>query len=743
VSFIKKENPISVIARLLYISFASIDPATQEAILRTLVVDNYDSFTFNLVHLLAEANQEEPLVIRNDELSWPDVAALDFDNIVISPGPGRPERPSDFGLSADAITRSSVPVLGVCLGHQGIAALHGGVVTAAPAPMHGRMSQIRHSGDELFTGLASPFWAVRYHSLIVGRPLPAPLIETAWTEDGLIMGLRHRQRPIWGVQFHPESILTEFGLRLIVNFRDVTHRLAAPRRRALKPTALSAHRRCSTTSTPPGRAYWRELPIAIDTEAGFCDLYASTSTSFWLDSSLIAGGNRWSFLGDAAGPNAATVSYDMRRHRLTICNSAGRRIEKGDIFTYLERNRAKAPIFEPPCPFVGGHIGWFGYDLRGDCKADVARSASTPSAFFIKADRFIAVDHLAQRTYVVAIDNGQAAVAAQDWVNATVARLYRLPAAEEPRLGHRGAPIRFKLHRDQAAYLADIEHCLDWIFQGETYQVCLTNELVCNLELDWLDLYRVMRRINPAPHAAFLRWSGGAILSASPERFLSVDRVGQVEAKPIKGTAARAVDPVLDRALAEILRTSEKDRAENLMIVDLLRNDLSRVCKFGSVNVPSLFAIETYATVHQLVSTVRGLLREEATTLDLVRAAFPGGSMTGAPKCRTLQFIDRLERRARGIYAGALGWLSDDGAADLSIVIRTIVATGKRLSIGVGGGIVAQSNPQAEFEEMLLKSMASVRAIATAATGKFNADDCYIDGVDLGSIHKRLKQKQR
>ena len=708
--------------------------------MRTLVVDNYDSFTFNLVHLLAEANQEEPLVIRNDELSWPALAALDFDNIVISPGPGRPERSSDFGLSADAITRTAVPILGVCLGHQGIAVLHGGVVTAAPTPMHGRISQIRHAGDELFSGIPSPFKAVRYHSLIVTRPLPEPLIEIAWTEDGLLMGLRHRHRPIWGVQFHPESILSEFGQRLIVNFRDMTYRFGAPRRPVSKTPALSVHRRCATASRAPARAYWQELPEAIDTEAGFCDLYAASSTSFWLDSSLVGGDSRWSFLGDAAGPNAATVSYDMLRQRLTICDNVGQRIEKGHIFAYLERCRTMAPIFEPPCPFVGGHIGWFGYELRGEGTTGVARKASTPSAFFIKADRFIAVDHLAQRTYVVAIDNGEAAVAAQDWVNATIARLSRLPAAEGPTLGHRHPPIRFKLHRDHATYLNDIERCLDWIFQGETYQVCLTNELVCNLKLDWLDLYRVMRRINPAPHAAFLRWSGGAILSASPERFLSVDRAGRVEAKPIKGTVTRAADPVRDRALAEALRTSEKDRAENLMIVDLLRNDLSRVCKFGSVKVPSLFAIETYATVHQLVSTVRGLLREDASTLDLVRAAFPGGSMTGAPKLRTLEFIDRLECRARGVYAGALGWLGDDGAADLSIVIRTIVATGRRLSIGVGGGIVAQSAPQAEFEEMLLKATASARAIVTVATGQFNADDYHVDEIEFGSIRNRLKQ---
>jgi para-aminobenzoate synthetase len=376
---------------------------------------------------------------------------------------------------------------------------------------------------------------------------------------------------------------------------------------------------------------------------------------------------------------------------------------------------------------VGGHVGWLGYELRNECGSPTTRRAPTPTAFFIRVDRLVAFDHGTGRTYLVALaDEGESA-AAERWLDDTAARLSRLPPPADPAPGNRKAPIRFALDRDRATYLADIEECLDLIHQGETYQVCLTNELACAVDVDPLALYRTMRRINPAPRAAFLRWPGGAVLSASPERFLSVDRAGRVEAGPIKGTIARASDPAADRALALRLRASEKDRAENLMIVDLLRNDLSRVCLPGSVLVPSLFAVESYATVHQLVSTVRGTLRPDATTVDLVRAAFPGGSMTGAPKLRTLGIIDRLEHRARGVYSGALGWLGDDGAADRSVVLRAIAASGSRLSIGVGGGIVAQSTPQAELAEMMLKAEASVRAIVTAAAGRFDADLILID----------------
>src|SRR5258708_15067295 len=233
----------------------------------------------------------------------------------------------------------------------------------------------------------------------------------------------------------------------------------------------------------------------------------------------------------------------------------------------------------------------------------------------------------------------------------------------------------------------------------------------------------------PSIFAAFLQWPGGAVLSASPERFLSVDAEGRVEAKPIKGTLGRWTHPVLDCLLSGRLSDSAKDRAENLMIVDLLRNDLSRVCEPGSVVTPALMAVEHYSTVHQLVSTIRGRLRPDQTIVDLVRAAFPGGSMTGAPKLRAMSFIDQLEQRPRGIYSGALGWFRDDGAADLSIVIRPLVAEGCRLRVGVGGGIVLRSTPQGEVGEVLLKADASIRAIIIAATGAFEPDRYTIEGL--------------
>jgi para-aminobenzoate synthetase len=469
-----------------------------------------------------------------------------------------------------------------------------------------------------------------------------------------------------------------------------------------------------------------ELPFCVDTPAAFQALFGDSPAAFWLDSSR--GGARWSFMGDASGPLSCTVTYHAATGELIRRDRSGIQAVAGGIFRYLEDSLRGAPDGSLPCPFPGGHVGWLGYELQAECGSAVRRGAATPDAFFIRADRFIAVDHAAARSYIVALAPAGEEAAAMAWRRAVTERLRALPPYR-PAPSRRHRFIDFRLDRDRETYLADIAQCLEWIGEGQSYQVCLTNQLRCQAEVDPFDLYCTLRQLNPAPYAAFIRWPGGAVLSASPERFLAVDGQGRVETKPIKGTIRRDPDPAVDAALAQALAASEKDRAENLMIVDLLRNDISRVCRIGSVEVPSLMAIESFATVHQLVSTVRGQLRPDCSAVDLIRAAFPGGSMTGAPKLHTLKLIDRLEGRARGIYSGALGWIGDDGAMDMNIVIRTIVAQAGQLSIGAGGGIVADSQPEAEFDEMLLKARAPIQAIVQCATGEAGADRYCITGL--------------
>jgi para-aminobenzoate synthetase len=297
----------------------------------------------------------------------------------------------------------------------------------------------------------------------------------------------------------------------------------------------------------------------------------------------------------------------------------------------------------------------------------------------------------------------------------------------EPVAGGDGA--EFYLSRSHQQYLDDIQRVKDYLIEGESYEVCLTNKVRTELAPEPLPLYRTLRHINPAPFSSYLRFGEASVLSSSPERFLSVGRDRWVEAKPIKGTTHRGADRAEDLSLAEELRTDEKTRAENLMITDLLRNDLGRVCDIGTVHVPHLMQVETYETVHQIVSTVRGLLRPGVDAPGCVRACFPPGSMTGAPKKRTMEIIDELERDARGVYSGAIGYFGLGGGCDLSVVIRTVVIDGETTTIGVGGAIVTLSDPDDEYREALLKGEAPMRAIdveaaEAAATGSLDSNGC-------------------
>jgi para-aminobenzoate synthetase component 1 len=423
-----------------------------------------------------------------------------------------------------------------------------------------------------------------------------------------------------------------------------------------------------------------------------------------LDSSLLGGRmGGWSYLG--VDPFLVVQARGRRVELRANDRCVSLEADPFEVLAALLRE-LRVPEQSGLPPFVGGAIGYLGYDLGRllerlpDCLVADPDLPDLHLAFF---DGVIAWDHARDRGWLVGLN--------PEGRRGGIAEL-RKKVTEGPRATpvRLDAEVRFRSNVPRETYLAMVRRVLDEVASGEVYQVNVSQRL----EAEWTgtawDAYERLRQASPVPFGAFLQLGGNrAVLSASPERFLRLDG-REVETRPMKGTRPRGRTPEEDEALARDLAQSQKDRAENAMIVDVLRNDLGRVCRTGSVRVEELCAVERYATVWQMVSTVRGELAPEADSLDLIRACFPSGSISGAPKIRAMQLIEALEPVRRGVYCGAIGYLSATGAMDTSVAIRTVVLDGTRLLLPVGGGIVADSDPDAEYEESLVKARAGLTA---------------------------------
>jgi para-aminobenzoate synthetase len=693
--------------------------------IRVLVVDNYDSFTYNLVQYLARMPGVCAVVVPNDDAGWREADLDDFDCVVISPGPGRPERPADFGICREVIETAQVPLLGVCLGHEGICYVFGGTVTAAPEPRHGRTSLVIHNGDDLFAGIPSPFSAVRYHSLMAGT-IPDVLTVIASADDGVPMGLRHRSRPIWGVQFHPESVGTEHGQHLLSNFIGLAKQ-ARTGVRTPPRTTVSERIRLPARSPEPARTaapartadlkvLARRVVCQASAEQVFDVLYGDSAYSFWLDSGLRKGdAGRFSFMGDSFGPLARTVTADVRTGDITVTSPAGSSTVTGSFFDWIRDDLDARRAVIPPLPFgfALGWVGYLGYELKAQTAGEDRHRSPHPDASMIFADRAICFDHQTGDVHLLALcgDDRQATA----WLDSTEHMLAAMCPDDFQRPDRSMAAAstlgQIRLRHNRAAYLAMIKSSQRAIRDGESYEVCLTNMIEVPGTLDPWRAYRALRRDHPVPYGSFLRFADLSVLSLSPERFLKISANGVAESRPIKGTRPRGRSAAEDNKLRAELAASEKDRAENLMIVDLMRNDLGISAVPGSVRADQIFEVESFSTVHQLVSTVRAQLKPGVHAADCVARAFPGGSMTGAPKRRTMQIIDLLEAGPRGIYSGAIGYFGLNGAADLAMTIRTLVVTPDMVCFGAGGAITALSDPAAEYEETAVKATALLSLI--------------------------------
>jgi len=445
------------------------------------------------------------------------------------------------------------------------------------------------------------------------------------------------------------------------------------------------------------------------------DSFARLAHPFFLDSGPGDGRlGRFSFLG--ARP-AAILSGKGRALRLR--DEGGEQLWRGNPFeairTLLDRHRVLPG--QAPIPFTGGLVGYLAYDLCHFVER-LPRTAiddiGLPDLRFGLYDAVAAYEHATGQWYAASLA-GEEPIA---WLDGLLASSERgrqdgggtaepdgcfaaFPASQ--------GPLRLNFTRE--AYLAAIARAKEYIAAGDIFQVNLSQRFETEIAVPPAELYRRLRRVNPAPFAAYLALDEGcAVLSSSPERFLRVAD-GRVETRPIKGTRPRGATPAEDRRLAAELLASPKDAAELTMIVDLERNDLGRVCDYGSVAVTEHKVLEAYASVFHLVSTVEGRLHPGRDLVDLLKAAFPGGSITGAPKVRSMEIIDELEPTQRGVYTGSIGWIGLDGTMDLNIAIRTILVRGGRAFFQVGGGIVADSDPAAEYQETLDKGERLFRAL--------------------------------
>jgi anthranilate synthase component 1 len=388
--------------------------------------------------------------------------------------------------------------------------------------------------------------------------------------------------------------------------------------------------------------------------------------------------------------------------------------------TLVERHGA-APV--PGLPRLsGGAVGYVGYDIVRHIESLPEKSADDlglPDLAFVFFESVLVFDRLTQTVQIVhnARPEANAAKAYSKAMDETEEILGRLQSPPPPDASvHGDGPVEVRSNVSPEAYGEGVERIRKWIRAGDTIQTVLAHRLECDLSVPAFDVYRALRVVNPSPYMYYLRFDDLEIAGSSPE--VLVRREGSVvQTRPIAGTRARGDDEVSDRILEEELLANEKERAEHLMLVDLARNDLGRICKYGTVQTDEFMVVERYSHVMHIASNVRGSLREDVRPLDVLRATFPAGTVSGAPKIRAMEIIEEIEPVRRGVYAGAVGYLDYRGNMDMAIAIRTLVAKGAKAYVGVGAGIVADSDPEFEYHETLRKGNALVRALELAHRG--------------------------
>ena len=652
-----------------------------------LVVDN-GGFTTNIlahqlgaVHLVPAAE----LVAFN---------VTDYTHIVIPHGT---ETPDLSGILA----HPELPVLAIGSGYQHLAAAYGHDTVAPAQPIYGQAVAHQHHAAGILASIENPVELISYHAWRVTDMDPAVFEIHAVDAADAALVYRVKGTNHWGMHCDPAALQSTAGPQILKNFLALVPGTSTPA--PSQATTAPAARRLPV--------FTRQVSGQLDTAATFRTLQRDTSAAFWLDSAAAhLGQGNTTILGTNHGALAQIIRWDVATNRLDIDQAGQHTTTTHSVFDYLQDH-----AWQPEQPldlegFTGGWVGYLGYEAHQASSVGQthAHQATTPDAYWIKPQAFIRYDHRARITTLVAY-------AEPDLLETLQAAL--VFGTGEPPTSQRPRKVagRWRLTTEEYQHRASsIQTMLN---SGEAAGICLTDTYCLDdYRGDTLDLYNRLRTKNPAPYAGYLRFNTFGdeleVLCASPEKFLKVDGDGLVESKPIKGTVARSNDPAQDAQLAQQMADDPKIQSENLMITDLLRDDLAKITEPGSVRVPNLMAVESFATVHQLVTTVSGHLRPNTPIMDVVQAVFPGGSMTGAPKLFSVQALETLEAGPRGIYSGAMGWVGDDNTAELNVVIRSIIVNSGQLSIGAGGAVVVGSDPVAEELEKHLKAQALLNSIA-------------------------------
>ncbi|KAI9570281.1 ADC synthase [Boletus coccyginus] len=760
---------------------------------RILLVDSYDSFTFNLASLCRKAAPSSQIyIIKNDELALSELLPFlqYFSAVIVGPGPGSPDVAADIGVVKHLWKLDEhhlLPIFGVCLGLQSLATECGATIKRLPVVKHGQVSVVEHTGTDIFKGVGI-VEAVRYHSLHAQLNGVEDLDVLAWSSDDFgiektVMALKHSQDPFWAVQYHPESVLTRGGgLEVMMNFWRLARSWNATRGRRIHSWDSTTAARfglpwpnpypplVSTHPSSPGTVLTSSLHLPGMNAVAVCELFgAKDEASPFVMLESLAQPGRFTIIG-CLHPSSPRITYSIGDGSLSlhIGDSVSHiHLESHDIWSWLSSFMSERKVCNgsPDSPFWGGLIGYLSYELGVESLGVPSTAAPAekrhPDVNLVFVERSIILDSKTDIIYLQSIiDNDE------EWLAETAERLKL--GLDYTTHSHINVPFSTKVRPSMATvilpnkelYISRINIAKEYLYAGESYELCITanTRVVLNDPITHKDFqhssswerYKHLRGLNPAPHSGFLRLHPTTLLASSPERFLSFSRPpgSTYQLRPIKGTVRKG--PGITRAAAEqALRGSVKEVAENLMIVDLIRHDLYNVVG-EDVDVTQFCKVEEYKTVWQLVSVIQGRPAEGADEPDsrhangalgweLLRRSLPPGSMTGAPKKRSVKILQTLEDNERSVYSGVFGYWCVGGGGDWSVTIRSCFKYDDRYNrmsvpsspktaesvsttdphveewiMGAGGAITALSDPQAEWDEMTVKLQSVLRVFGAA-----------------------------